>query len=217
MFADPSRFLLELAILAPPMLMAVTFHEVAHGAVAAWLGDPTARLAGRLTLNPFKHLDPLGLLAFVLTRMIGWAKPVPVDSRYFKNPSKGMALVSAAGPAANFALAVLSTLALTGLESLYRSMPDLPLWPYLISPLASMIDASIQVNLALGVFNLLPIPPLDGGHLLMGFLPRRLAYELSIRERWGFAVIMLLALTGMIGRFLGPVVGDLYNILLATF
>jgi Zn-dependent protease len=217
MLADLSRFLLELAILAPPMLMAVTFHEVSHGAVAALLGDPTARLAGRLTLNPFKHLDPLGLLAFVLTRMIGWAKPVPIDSRYFKNPRRGMALVSAAGPAANFVLAVVSALALSGLKSVAAFLPDPALRANLLTPLYLMIDASIQVNLALGVFNLLPIPPLDGGHLLMGFLPRRWAYELSLRERWGFAIVLLLALTGMIGRILLPVVVFLYNLLRATF
>jgi len=218
MFADLSHFLLKLAIFAPPMLMAVTFHEVSHGAVAALLGDPTARLAGRLTLNPLKHLDPMGLMTFALTSMaglaIGWAKPVPIDGRYFKNPRLGMSLVSAAGPAANFVLAVASALAFSGLESLYQSLPDPALRAYLLTPLLYMLDASILLNLSLGVFNLLPIPPLDGGHLLMGLLPRRLAYELAVRERWGFAIVILLALTGMLGRILGPVVGSLYNLLI---
>lgn len=214
MFQDLSQFLLKLAIFAPPMLMAVTFHEVSHGAVAALLGDPTARLAGRLTLNPFKHLDPLGLLAFVLTQMIGWAKPVPIDGRYFKNPRLGMVLVSAAGPASNFVLAVLSALALTGLEAVLSSTHNPALGTYLLTPLLYMMVASVQVNLALGVFNLLPIPPLDGGHLLMGFLPRRWGYEIMLRERWGFVIVILLAITGAIGRVLGPIVMYLYNLLI---
>jgi len=213
-FPDISQFLLKLAIFAPPMLMAVTFHEVAHGAVANLLGDPTARLAGRLTLNPLKHLDPMGLLAFVLTQMIGWAKPVPVDGRYFRNPRMGMVLVSAAGPLSNFVLAVLSALALSGLEYAAQAMGPSPLRSTLLTPLLYMTIASVQVNLALGVFNLIPIPPLDGGHLLMGLLPRRLAYELSRLERWGFVVVILLAISGVLGRFLGPVVATLYNLLI---
>lgn len=213
-FDDLSQFLLKLAILAPPMLMAVTFHEVAHGAVAALLGDPTARLAGRLTLNPIKHLDPMGLLAFVLTQMIGWAKPVPVDGRYFKNPRVGMILVSAAGPASNFVLAVVSALFLGVLAFMLKLWPGGFFQAYLLAPLWFMTKASVQVNLALGVFNLLPIPPLDGGHLLMGLLPRRLAYELSRLERWGFVIVILLALTGVLGRLLGPVVSSLYNLLI---
>ena len=214
LFEDLSQFLLKLAIFAPPMLMAVTFHEVAHGAVAALLGDPTARLAGRLTLNPIKHLDPMGLLAFVLTQMIGWAKPVPVDGRYFKNPRMGMVLVSAAGPASNFVMALLSALALAGLESAPHMISDPAVRAYVLLPLLYMTIASVQVNLALGVFNLLPIPPLDGGHLLMGLLPQRWAYELVLRERWGFVIVILLAITGVLGRILGPVVAYLYNLLI---
>ncbi|GFK94039.1 hypothetical protein NNJEOMEG_01877 [Fundidesulfovibrio magnetotacticus] len=215
MFEDFSRFLVNLAIYAPPMLMAVTVHEVSHGAMAALLGDPTARLAGRLSLNPFKHLDPLGLLAFVLTQMIGWAKPVPVDGRYFRNPRLGMSLVSAAGPLSNFVLAALSALGLDALRALAPSLdPGGPFAAYVLAPLWYMTKASVQVNLALGVFNLLPIPPLDGGHLLMGVLPRRWAYELSRLERWGFVIVILLALTGVLGRFLGPVTAALYNLLI---
>ncbi|MFZ5425898.1 MAG: site-2 protease family protein [Thermodesulfobacteriota bacterium] len=214
MFEDVSQFLIKLAIYAPPMLMAVTFHEVSHGVVASMLGDPTARLAGRLTINPIKHLDPMGLLVFVLTQMIGWAKPVPVDSRYFKNPRSGMALVSAAGPASNFVLAVLSALMLRVLEIAASASGGSPLAGSVLVPLIYMTVASIQVNLALGVFNLLPIPPLDGGHLLMGLLPLRWAYELSRLERWGFFIVLLLAVTGVLGRFLGPVVSYFYNILI---
>ena len=215
MFQDLSQFLLKLAIFAPPMLMAVTFHEVSHGAMAALLGDPTARRAGRLTLNPFKHLDPWGLLAFAITQMIGWAKPVPIDGRYFKNPRMGMVLVSAAGPLANFVLAVLSAFALNGLEYLARYLPDLANQHNLLTLLLiRMVEVSVQVNLALGIFNLLPIPPLDGGHLLMGILPRRWSYELSLRERWGFVIVILLAISGWLGRLLGPAVMFFYNLLI---
>jgi Zn-dependent protease len=213
-FEDLGQFALKLAIYAPPMLMAVTVHEVSHGAAAALLGDPTARMEGRLSLNPIKHLDPLGLLVFVVTQMVGWAKPVPVDPRYFKNPARGMALVSAAGPASNFLLAVLSALALNLLELAATGMGASSLRAYVIIPLIYMTVASVQVNIALGVFNLLPIPPLDGGHMLMGLLPRRWAYEISLRERWGFVIVILLAISGVLGRLLGPAVSHLYNLLI---
>jgi len=215
MFSNLSDILRSVAILAPPMLMAVTVHEVSHGFVAALLGDPTARQAGRLTLNPIKHLDPLGLLVFIVTQRFGWAKPVPVDMRYFKNPQKGMALVSIAGPIANFTLAVLSALALRGLTLACYASGGPSMGGILCTPVAYMLDASVQVNLVLGIFNLIPIPPLDGGHLVMGFLPPKLAYEVMRRERWGFVVIILLSLTPAFGKILGPPVNALYNILLS--
>jgi Zn-dependent protease len=202
-----------MAILAVPMLMAITFHEVCHGYVAWLLGDPTAKRAGRLTLNPIKHLDPLGVLAFVLTQMIGWAKPVPVDQRYFRNPRSGMMLVAMAGPAANFSLAVLSALFIYGLDLIYPGAG--PFWRHsVITPLAYMGDASVQVNLALGVFNLLPIPPLDGSNILAGLLPAELSYRYMRLGSMGFIIILILAATGLLGRILLPVVQTLYNILI---
>jgi len=214
MFPDIGLWLKQLAIYAVPMLMAVTFHEVSHGCVAYLLGDPTAKQAGRLTLNPFKHLDAMGTLAFVLTRMIGWAKPVPVDARYFRNPRQGMMLVSIAGPLANFVIAVLSACFLYALDVAYSGGATPFLRQSVIVPLAYMSEASVRINLALGVFNLLPIPPLDGGHILAGILPRRWAYELMRLEKFGFILVILLAVSGMFGRFLFPVVEYLYNILL---
>jgi len=213
MFSDPASWLSQLAIALVPMLVAITFHEVAHGYVAYFLGDPTAKRAGRLTLNPLKHLDPLGVLAFVLTRMIGWAKPVPIDPRFFANPRAGMVLVSLAGPAANFALAVASAVILGLLGSLHQAVP--PFWRHsAILPLAYMSVASVQVNLALGLFNLLPIPPLDGGHILAGVLPPRAAYELERLAPFGFVIVLVLAATGLLGRFIGPAVDSLYHLLL---
>ena len=215
MFSNLSGILRNVAIFAPPMLMAVTVHEVSHGFVAALLGDPTARRAGRLTLNPIKHLDPLGLLVFIITQRFGWAKPVPVDISYFKNPQRGMALVSVAGPVANFTLAVLSALALRGLDLACSAASSASMGGALCTPVLYMLAASVQVNLVLGIFNLLPIPPLDGGHFVMSFLPRRLAYEVALRERWGFVVIILLSFTPTFGKILGPPVNTLYNILIS--
>ena len=215
MFPDIGLWLKQLAVYAVPMLMAVTFHEVAHGCVAYLLGDPTAKQAGRLTLNPLKHLDVMGTLAFVLTRMIGWAKPVPVDARYFRNPRQGMMLVSIAGPVANFTVAALSVLFLHLLVYALESGWVSPaVHKSVLVPLAYMGEASVRINLALGVFNLLPIPPLDGSHILMGLLPRHLAYGMARLEKWGFLLIMLLAISGVLGRFLFPVVEYLYNIIL---
>lgn len=214
MFPDIGLWLKQLAIYAVPMLMAITFHEVSHGCVAYLLGDPTAKRAGRLTLNPLKHLDVMGTLAFVLTRMIGWAKPVPVDARYFRNPRQGMMLVSIAGPVANFLIAALSAAFLYALDALYSGWGTPFVRQSVIVPLAYMSEASVRINLALGVFNLLPIPPLDGSHILMGILPRRWAYEMMRLEKWGFILIMILAISGMLGRFLFPAVDYLYNILL---
>ena len=214
MSSDLSRILRDVAIFAPPMLLAVTFHEVSHGFVAAMLGDPTARRAGRLTLNPLKHLDPLGLLVFIITQRFGWAKPVPVNVGYFKNQRKGMALVSIAGPVANFLLAILSALILRGLDAACQTSGP-AFGSSLCTPILYMLSASVQANLVLGVFNLLPIPPLDGGHLLMSFLPQRAAYEVARRERWGFGAIVLLSFTPAIGKVLVPIVSTLYDILLS--
>lgn len=214
MFPDISRAIQEIALLLVPVLMGITFHEVAHGYVANWLGDPTPRLAGRLTFNPIKHLDLIGALAFVLTRMIGWAKPVPVNPRYFRNPVKGMMLVALAGPAMNFLLAGLFALIVHGIE--YAGIGVLPgsLTFRILEPLAYMAAAGVSVNLALGVFNLLPIPPLDGSNVLAAFLPPVLAARYINFGRWGFFVLLLLAVTGVLGKLLLPPVSLLYQLLL---
>lgn len=175
MFPDISQTVQEIALLVVPVLMAVTFHEAAHGYVANWLGDPTARLAGRLTLNPFSHLDVVGTLAFLLTRMIGWAKPVPVNPRYFRDPVKGMMLVALAGPAMNFLLAVCFALAVHAIEYFGVGVSRGTLAYRILEPLIYMCAAGVKVNLALGFFNMLPVPPLDGSNVLAAFLPPHLA------------------------------------------
>ena len=202
-----------IVVMAVPFLLAITCHEVAHGYVAYLLGDPTAKSQGRLTLNPLKHLDPLGVVAFVIAR-IGWAKPVPVDARYFKNPRRDMMYVAVAGPAVNFALAVVFAFlyrwmvayAMQDVEGSNASM--------IIPPVISMLEAGVVVNLILGVFNLLPIPPLDGSNILAGLLPPKTANSYMRFSKYGFVLIILLAVTGILGYVLWPPVMALYHILL---
>ncbi|WP_043642732.1 site-2 protease family protein [Solidesulfovibrio carbinoliphilus] len=214
MLPNLSQTIQEIALLVVPVLMAVTFHEAAHGFVANWLGDPTPRLAGRLTLNPFRHLDIIGTLAFLLTRMIGWAKPVPVNPRYFRDPVRGMLLVAAAGPAMNFLLAVCFALAARAIESLGAGVLPGTMAYQLLEPLLYMCGAGVTVNVALGVFNLLPVPPLDGSNILAAFLPPHLAARYLDFGRWGFLILILLAVAGVLGRLILPIVSFLSHLLL---
>jgi Zn-dependent protease len=194
LLGDPSVFLQRLILQIPALLIAVTVHELAHALVADRLGDPTARSLGRLTLNPLPHIDPLGALAFVLAGF-GWAKPVPVNARNFRNPLRDMTRVAAAGPIANF-LAAFATLVLI-----------LVLKPAGILPEAALRALSYvyTFNLVLGIFNLIPLPPLDGGHFLPYLLPRGAAGVLHGLERYGMLILLVLVFTGMIQRILGPV------------
>lgn len=200
-----SQYIRELSLLAVPLLLALTFHELAHGAVAYALGDPTAKRAGRLTMNPIRHLDPMGTLVFVVTRMIGWAKPVPVDPRYFRNPAKGMVLVSVAGPLSNFLQAAVFAFIL-GRMALIRIGPEDEMLLKVLEPLMNMAAIAVTVNLALGFFNLLPIPPLDGSNIVAGLLPREVAARYMAIGRYGIFIIVLLALTGLFGRVLWPLI-----------
>lgn len=197
----------QIAILAPPFLLAITFHEVCHGYVAYRLGDPTARDQGRLTLNPLKHLDLLGVIAFIIIK-IGWAKPVPVNPAYFRDPDKGMLYVSLAGPGSNFVLAVASSIA----ARLF--LPVAGLLPQAVaSPLLQMLAASVWINIVLGIFNLVPIPPLDGSKIVMGLLPRELADAYRKLEPFGFVLLLLLFYTGIIGRVIRPLIDLAYSLI----
>lgn len=191
----------QIIILAPPFLFALTIHEYSHGYVAYRLGDPTAQALGRLTLNPLKHLDPLGVLAFIIMK-IGWAKPVPVNPRYFRNPMKDMLWVALAGPAANLMTAIASSLILQLMIFLAAVIPQPVLWPML-----QMLGASIWINIILAIFNLLPIPPLDGSKILMGLLPPRHAASFAKLEPIGFLILLALFYTGLLQKVLMPVIG----------
>lgn len=207
-----TSFVTEILLLAPPLLFALTIHELAHGLVAASLGDPTARLAGRLTLNPLKHLDPLGTLAFFLIKF-GWAKPVPVNPAYFRRPRQDMLWVALAGPLSNLLLALVSALLVKLLQPLLQIAPG-ALTQAIVLPLAAMLVASVWINLVLAVFNFLPVPPLDGGRILAGLLPEGMARGLRRVEPYGFVLVLLLSFTGIISQTIVPIVRFANNLLL---
>ena len=201
-----------------PALFGIICHEVAHGWVAYKLGDPTAKYLGRLTLNPIKHIDPMGLAVFAFTALfapfaIGWAKPVPVQSRYFKHPREGMVFVSLAGPMANILVALLCALILKltyNLESSGLLASSLPL--DIIQASAKM---GIGINCALAWFNLMPIPPLDGSHVVGGLLPAPIADQFQSLGRYGMIIIMLLLATGVFGRIIVPLIRQTVSLIKA--
>lgn len=181
-------FLHSISVWLLPALLAITLHEAAHGYVANALGDPTARLAGRLSLNPIRHIDPVGtiflpglMLLVGSNFFFGWAKAVPVDMRYLRSPRRDMAIVAAAGPLINLAMAVIAALLLHGLQYLPDVASD---WAR-----QNLLNA-IRFNVILAVFNLMPIPPLDGGRVAVGVLPLFLARPLARLENIGMLIVM---------------------------
>jgi Zn-dependent protease len=209
-----NTILSEIIIIAPPLLLALTVHEFAHGWVAYRLGDPTAKMAGRLTLNPLRHLDPIGTIAFFLIK-IGWAKPVPVNAAYFKNPRKDMLWVALAGPMTNLAMAVISAVATKVVWLLMEILPASPVVNALFVPLNAMLIASVWINLVLCIFNFLPIPPLDGSRILSGILPPDLARTFAGVERYGFILILVLAFSGILAKVILPIIHFANTLLLS--
>jgi len=198
--------LYKIVIFAVPIVFAITVHEVAHGWVASRLGDQTARMMGRLTLNPFTHMDPIGTVLLPLVMIIttgiafGWAKPVPVDWRNLRNPKRDMALVAIAGPAANLLMLVLwvAILALT------ENVPgEAGFGAVLLSEMAAV---GIIINIILIVLNLLPLPPLDGSRVVAAFLSPAMAVRYHSLEKWGLLILVVLLFTGILGRILQPMV-----------
>jgi Zn-dependent protease len=210
---DLSQTITHLSIVALPFFLGITCHEVAHGYVSYRLGDPTAKLAGRLTLNPLKHLDPMGTLVLVLTQLIGWAKPVPIDPRYYKDFRRGMLYVSLAGPMANFAVMLFFAALLKALIA-FSQGPSAASAEYILRPMINIAVAGVFINAILGTFNLLPIPPLDGSKILASLLPGHLAARYMQLERYGFVILILLAVTGGLRLVLSPVSAFVQNMII---
>jgi len=192
------------------LLFSIVWHEVAHGRIALWRGDTTARDAGRLTLNPVPHIDPFGTVLFPLILfmtgspvLFGWAKPVPVNPLRLRESLKDMAIISAAGPLSNFGLAVVFSIFLRLAVAYGGSGLMVQLFYY-----------GMYINLILMIFNLVPIPPLDGSKILMAFLPEAWAYELARIERFGFIIIFLLLITGFFRFIIFPIATFLMSLLL---
>src|SRR5262247_2935282 len=194
LLVDPARVLQRVLVQLPALLVAVTVHEVAHAIVADCLGDPTARRLGRITLNPLPHIDPLGAICLVLAGF-GWAKPVPVDARNFAHPVRDMFWVAVAGPIANFLAAFVAIV-------LYLALGRSGAVPGLV---LVALAAVFVLNLVLGIFNLIPIPPLDGGHFLPYLLPKAAAGLLRMLESYGMLILLLLVFSGATARIVGPV------------
>ncbi|MDF1526370.1 MAG: site-2 protease family protein [bacterium] len=204
-----SQIILKLIIQLPPLMLAISVHEMAHGYMAFRKGDYTAKLLGRVTLNPIKHIDPVGtilvplMLAFSGTGILfGWAKPVPVNSFNFKSPRKDNAIVSLAGPASNFAMAGILAL-------VYRILLWFPGYADIVSspvfkPLAAMVVFGIHISVVLGVLNLIPVYPLDGSHIVEGILPAHQAQVYSRHDRYGFIILLALMFTGLLWRIIDP-------------
>jgi Zn-dependent protease len=208
-----------IAIYALPVVFAITLHEAAHGYVAKHFGDLTAYAEGRVSLNPLRHIDPVGTVAVPLALLavsklfagsgilFGWAKPVPVNFANLRHPKRDMLWVAAAGPFSNLAMALLWALALKfGVSS-----PD----NYFALPLALMGAAGVFVNAIIMVLNLLPLPPLDGGRILVSLLPHRLAYNVSRVEPYGFIILIVMLFSGVLGMILWPVIGTMLTLIAA--
>ena len=204
-----------IALAAIPVLFAITLHEAAHGYVARHFGDMTAYQQGRISLNPLRHIDPVGTILFPLLTLwlggilFGWAKPVPVNFGALRNPKKDMLWVALAGPASNLAMAL-------GWALLYKMawlFPD----SYFAEPLLGMAEWGIKINVVLMVLNLLPLPPLDGGRVAVSLLPHRQAYQLSRVEPYGMFILIFLAITPVLSLILSPLVNLMFKLISFLF
>lgn len=200
----------RIAIYALPVLFAITVHEAAHGYAARYFGDMTAAAAGRISLNPMRHIDPIGTLVLpAITLLVGgmlfgWAKPVPVNFSRLRNPKSDMLWVAAAGPGSNFVMALLWALAI-------RIAVFLP--PFIAQPLALMGAAGIMINVVLMVLNLLPIPPLDGGRIAVSLLPMPWAQRFAQLEPYGFVILLILMFTHILGIVMWPFIMTVFQLI----
>ncbi|HPY39461.1 MAG TPA: site-2 protease family protein [Thiolinea sp.] len=219
---DFGRIIFLIAAGAIPVLFAITLHEVAHGWIANKLGDSTAKMLGRLTLNPLKHIDPLGTVVLPIGMLVfslattgtpfafGWAKPIPVNTRNLKQPRRDMAIVAVGGPLSNFLMAIFWAIMFTIFAKL---IPDAAI----ASGFLTMAQIGLVFNLILMVLNLVPIPPLDGGRVLTGFVPRNVANALDRVEPYGFLIVIALLYFGVLDKVIGPIIGALYSFIAGIF
>ncbi len=209
----------RIAVWTMPVILAITVHEVAHGWVALKLGDCTAKMLGRLTLNPVKHIDPIGtllvpgLLLVMGGFIFGWAKPVPVTWENLKKPKRDMALVALAGPLSNLLMALMwAGILKIGLLLAVAGSAEM-----VALPLIYMGGAGITINLILMVLNLLPMPPLDGGRIIASLLPDKLSWQFNRLERWGFVILLGLMVMGVLGKILWPPINYLQSQIFILF
>ncbi len=194
--------LLQIVAGLPGLIIAMVIHEYAHAQVAVWLGDFTPRMMGRLTLNPKAHIDPLGMLALFLVHF-GWAKPVMINPHNFKQPRRDDILVSLAGPGANLLMAFLALVALVLLSRVGVHITEGIYWVFMLI---------VEYNIGFAIFNLLPLPPLDGSHVLKQLLPRNLAYQFASLERYSFLILILLLMTPVLSMILIPMRGAVLEV-----
>jgi len=210
LFGGFSSLLREIIVTVPLVLICLMGHELAHAWVSTKFGDPTPKFEGRLTLNPLKHLDPLGTVLMILTGF-GWAKPVPVNPMYYKDRKKGMAIVAAAGPLSNLAMA---TVAFAIFVLLGKTLG----FGWLSYSLAGdILMTFIGMNLSLMVFNLIPLPPLDGSKILGMFLPNRIYYNMLQYEQYAIIILMVLSVAGVFERIIGTGVNIVFRALVLLF
>jgi len=214
---DPYNLLIKILIFAPSMILAITLHEAAHGYVARHFGDTTAYLLGRVTLNPIKHIDLVGTIVVPLAIgwatnwnfLFGWAKPVPVNFNNLRNPKRDMLWVAAAGPGSNLLQALLWAL----LAFFLNSMSANAVATYWFS----VAEGGILVNVVFAILNLFPVLPLDGGRIVASVLPNRISYAYQGTERYGMIILVLLIMTGVLGKLLSPLVYGAVNAIYAIF
>ncbi len=210
---------IKIVISAIPILLAITVHEASHGYAAKYFGDLTAERMGRISLNPFKHIDPVGtillpaLTLFFGGVLFGWAKPVPVNFGNLRNPKKDMLWVAAAGPASNFVMAVLWSMLLGTIKYELSQGVYSPAFPFLLQ----MSYVGVTINVVLMVLNLLPMPPLDGGRIAVSLLPNHLAFKLAQVEKYGFAILIALMFTGVLNKIIGPFINFFQQAILQIF